>query len=191
MDKISFQGNTQLFFDPKKYKECIEKTTKQTKHIAHETTRRIPRFSIYTAEVSSDKVILYMGNEKNGLLTTVSTKESNPEIIDNIEMQANNLLQRAKEKLTVWIIGGDAISGKNGSKTIKTVNEIAERLCDRPDIDASILAGTRDITNKVAFKLSGGKLNVLVGKDVKPVEINEEGLAKHFDIVELNNVTAG
>lgn len=188
MDKISFQGQSQLLFSPKIYNMCCEKTERVYKHISHETTRQVPRFSIYTAETSSDNLILYMGNEKNGLLTTISTKDTNSELLENLEIQARNLLKKAKENLTVWIIGGEPIKSKNGSNMIRTVNEIADVLCDKPNIDASILSGGKDKVNKVAFKLAGGKLNVVVGNNVKADSICEEELAKHYDIVELNNV---
>ena len=188
MDKISFQGQSQLLFSPKIYNTCLEKTEGAYKHISHEVTRQVPRFSLYTAETSSDNLILYMGNEKNGLLTTVSTVDTNPEFLENIEHQATNMLKKAKEKLTVWIIGGDKIKSENGSNMVRTVNEIADILCDKPNIDASILAGGNDKVNKAAFKLSNGKLNVVIGNDVKAENICEEELSKHFDIVELSNV---
>jgi len=188
MDKISFQGKSQLLFSQKIYNTCCEKTERVFKHVNKEVVRQVPRFSLYTAETSSDNLILYMGNEKSGLLTTVSTTEKNPEIMENLEIQASNLLKKAKEKLTVWIIGGDPIRSNNGTNMVRTVNEVADILCDKPNIDASILAGGKDKVNKVAFKLSGGKLNVVVGNNIKADDVCEEELLRHYDIVELNNV---
>ena len=59
------------------------------------------------------------------------------------------------------------------------------------DVDSNILSGAQDKVYNVVYRQIGGKLDVIIGNNIRPAKIETEELAKHFDIVELNNVTAG
>ena len=62
--------------------------------------------------------------------------------IDEIAGKVEELKSAAKGKLTAWIIGGESVKNPNGEKTVEAVNKVADIICDRPDIDTSILAGS-------------------------------------------------
>ena len=196
MDKISFQGKSQLFFDPNMYKKLQNKTSTTYRHVSDEIPREIQNFTTFSTTTPNSDVVLYMGNEKSGIIRNIPLFDTNLDPLENITLrnlthQADELIKTAKDKLTVWIIGGDKIKGENGKKTVKTVNDIAETLCDREDVDGNILSGAKDKVYNVVFRQAGGKLDVVIGNNIKPANIETEELAKHFDIVELSNVIAG
>lgn len=187
MDNISFQGRSQLIFSPKIYKACTLKTEHAYKHLVS-GTKPMNSVNLLTAEATSDNVILYMGNEKSGMVSVIPTTEEHPDLLNVLDTNARNLLKKAKDKLTVWIIGGEKASSKNGDDMIRTVNEIAGVVCDKPNIDASILAGGNGEINSVAFKRTADGLNVVVGNNIKINGLSESELSRHYDIAELNNV---
>ena len=187
MDKISFQGGSQLIFSPKIYNACTLKTVNAYRHLVS-GTKPMNSANLLTAEATSDNVILYMGNEKSGMVSVIPTTEEHPDLLNILDTHARNLLAKAKDKLTVWIIGGEKASSKNGDDMIRTVNEIAGVLCDKPNIDASILAGGNDKVNRVAFKRTADGLNVVVGNNIKVNNLCEDELRKHYNIAELNNI---
>ena len=109
-------------------------------------------------------------------------------IADDICRQIDELQKNAKEKLTAWIIGGSNYRQDNG-KTIKAVNELGEVLCDRPDIDTSILAGPRFKTaDGIGIQGNVGETTIVLTKGKNTDIKSPEDLEDFFDIVELNNV---
>jgi hypothetical protein len=58
-------------------------------------------------------------------------------------------------------------------------------LCDREDIDTSIIAGVKSIAPSMTFHQTSGRFDMTVNK---PIMGNlEDNFEKYFDIVELNN----
>ena len=105
------------------------------------------------------------------------------QIIDEIALKVEELKKLAKGKLTAWIIGGENIKSANGENTINTVNKIAGIICDRPDIDASILAGSKSGEEKIVLHTLSGQLEIILDKSLN----KQHNLEDYFDIVELNN----
>ena len=109
-------------------------------------------------------------------------------IADDICRKIEDLQKNTTEKLTAWIIGGSNYKEDNG-KTIKAVNELGEVLCDRTDIDTSILAGPRFKTaDGIGIQGNVGETNIILTKGKNTDVTTPEDLEDFFDIVELNNV---
>ena len=101
----------------------------------------------------------------------------------SLEDKIDALKKISNKKLTAWIIGGKA----NDNKTVKAVNDVADLLCDRADIDASILVGTKNSkADSLVLYAKVGDTDVVFPK-LDGVKKTED-LENAFDIVELNNV---
>ena len=70
----------------------------------------------------------------------------------------------------------------DNGKTISAVNKFAEVLCDKPDIDTSILAGMEKAREDIVIHTRKGITELTFAK--KP----DADLENHFNIVELNNI---
>ena len=74
---------------------------------------------------------------------------------------------------------------------VEAVNKIADLICDRPDIDTSILAGSKSGEDKIVLHTAKDRLDITLDKilnfNPKNQKNVEEDLEKYFDIVELNN----
>lgn len=186
---ISFQGRTSLIGSEKIYNGLKEKAQKLQKHIIPpNNTRQFNLWTTYTTEPDAENIAIILSGKSKNFLSYVQIGETLQNFSEKINSMVKFLKSETQEKLTAWIIGGHHLEGIKGNKTIRTVNEIADILCDRPDIDTSILAGSKEGLDKIGIHKINDKLEIIVGKDIdytKPLDIE---LEKHFDIVELNNV---
>lgn len=180
MNNISFQGKSSIIFDNKIYDSL---TTKSYNRIFTNLSTPLDknykltngRFALFNPNQANNiGVLLFDGNEGK-FFTNAESKIL--EILEHVEkMQAT-----AKEKLTAWILGG-----RSNEQTIKKVNVLAEVLCDRPDMDTSILAGVRNDSPNLTLHPLKDNFNVSI--DMPKINNSaEEELQKYFDIVELNN----
>ena len=81
------------------------------------------------------------------------------------------------------------MNGANGTKTIETLDDIADIVCDKPNIDASILVGAKKGQENCALYARNNEIEITLDKPIK-LDKNvspEENLEQIFDITELNN----
>lgn len=184
MNNISFQGRTNLIFDNKIYDRAI---AKRHNYASIDLNRRPTdncrifrsKYSALDVNETQDVGVLLLGDKKDGIFFQ-NASEKILDILDSIkEMQKN-----ATENLTAWIIGG-----KNNSQTTQEVNTLAEILCDRADIDASIIAGKKQqLVPNMTFHPVAGKLDMSFSMPLAKTQISKD-LENYYEIVELNNTT--
>ncbi len=175
MNNISFQGKTNVIFNDSLYEQVINRQTRGgvtnlnlsiSKNYKIHNARR----TAYNPNESTEPAVLIL-NEKGGVFFHDAESKIS-EIFEYIQ----KLQTTAKDKLTAWIIGG-----QGGEQTTRKVNTIAEVLCDRPDIDTSIIAGQKSIAPNLTIYPTTEKLDITIGLPKK------DDLENYFDIVELNN----
>jgi hypothetical protein len=186
MDKISFQGKTNLIISNLEFARAANKTD-VTRYHGPLTTRSSNLGSSRTLnyDVTGGDLFVVVRNARTGFVEMLKPFE-NIKIGDKLEKIAKKveeLKDSTNEKLTAWIIGGKP----NDNKTIGSVNALGEILCDRPDIDTSILAGAKKMPGQNML-LEGhvGSMNVIFPQKNNIQSIDD--LANNFDIFELNNV---
>lgn len=175
MNNISFQGKTNVIFNDSLYEQVINRQTRGG--VTNLNLSVSKNYKIHNArrttynpnEVAEPGVLLL--NEKGGMFFH-DAESKIYEIFDLIE----HLKNTAKNKLTAWIIGG-----YSNEQTIRKVNALAEVLCDRTDIDTSIIAGQKSIAPNLTIYPTTEKLDITIGLPKK------DDLENYFDIVELNN----
>ena len=189
MSNVSFQGRSNLFISGEIYDQFVQKSQNTRRVITK--TRVDNTLSInkpFLTLPEPDDIIVIIRNERNGFMKKFPVLTKIEKIADDICRQIDELQKNAKEKLTAWIIGGSNYRQDNG-KTIKAVNELGEVLCDRPDIDTSILAGPRFKTaDGIGIQDNVGETTIVLTKGKNTDIKSPEDLEDFFDIVELNNV---
>lgn len=178
MNNISFQGRTNITFNDKIYDKVMSKQTRSSftnlnLSLGKNTKLHNARTITYDPNDAVTPAVLLI-NEKGGVFFH-NAQDKIMKILEQIEV----LKSDAKEKLTAWIIGG-----YNNDKTAKSVNTLAEVLCDRPDIDTSILAGQKSAVPNLTFHATTEKLDMTIGLHPNAVE---QDLDDFFSIIELNN----
>lgn len=191
MNNISFQGRSTLVLNPKAYDKARELTSGAYRHLRMDNNCRLINGKIYTSKADAQNLAVIVRNEKDGILKFVPTKGEIQQVLDEILKKVDTLKAASKGKLTAWIIGGEAIKSPNGGKTVDAVNKIADIICDRPDIDTSILAGSLKGEEKIVLHTRTNLLEIILDKFVNgkmpKSKLDEKDLSKYFDIVELNN----
>lgn len=191
MNNISFQGHSTLVISQKSYNKAEELATRAGRRIISSSKCRLSNGKVFTANPDAGSIAVIVRNANDGFLKNIPVNKEPEGIIGEIANAIDALKAKAKGKLTAWIIGGDNVNGANGDKTIKTLGSIADELCDRPDIDTSILVGSKSGDDKVFLHTFNNELEVGLNKDPKAIKNphipNEEKMENYFDIVELNN----
>lgn len=183
MNNVSFQGKTNLVFNNYAYEKALAK--RADNGITYLNLRPTQNCNVYNGRESAldlnetpgisvlllkDKGGIFFHNAQNKIMEIVSTIE--------------NMQKTAKENLTAWIIGG-----KNDSQTVINVNSLAEVLCDRTDIDTSIIAGKKQtLVPNLTIHPTVGKLDLSFSMPNANTKL-DTNLENYFDIVELNNTT--
>lgn len=184
INNISFQGRSIIEFNPEKYKQLASKNyTKCTRTLKSTSKNSLTNWLSYSANLDASNLIVMVRDQNKGFVKFVPTQNPNTKIIEEIAIQTEELLKKAKTKLTAWIIGGDNIKGANGTKTLETLDNIANEICDRPDIDTSILVGIQKAQENIVVHPLEDLLKISIER---PKNTNLEDV---FDIVELNNTT--
>ncbi len=183
MNNISFQGHSSLIFNPQAYDTAITTTSKAYRHLSSQNNCKLTNGKVFTSKADAQNLAVIVRNEKDGIIKIVPINGKIQQIIDEIALKVEELKKLAKGKLTAWIIGGENIKSANGENTINTVNKIAGIICDRPDIDASILAGSKSGEEKIVLHTLSGQLEIILDKSLN----KQHNLEDYFDIVELNN----
>ena len=187
MNNISFQGKTNLILSPQKYDMARAKTLITKHHITKGHHNQITKSTHFTTETDSKNFAVIINSSENGICTKFNTDNIEKRLREMVDI-VDNFLREPKEKLTAWIVGGEKLDGPNGDATVKMVNQIAEVLCDRPDIDTSILAGSKKGFDQISFYRNKSMFQLTLDKKINPEKPLQSELEKYFDIVELNNV---
>ena len=191
MNNVSFQGHSTLVISQKSYNKAEELATRAGRRIISSSKCRLSNGKVFTVNPDAGNIAVLVRNDNDGFLKKVPVNKNPESIIGEIANAVEALKAKAKGKLTAWIIGGDNVNGINGDKTIKTLGSIADELCDRPDIDTSILVGSKSGDDKVFLHTFTNELEVGLNKDTKAIKNSrlpdEEKMENYFDIVELNN----
>ena len=183
---INFQGKSNLFKSDK-FVQRVESKSYNNSHYgfysyinAKNNTRNLTNYRIFTARNEKDSLNVIVRNEKEGFLISVPIIGNLNKFLQEIQKGIETLQANAKDKLSAWIIGGS--TNIDNGKTMNAMNQIAEILSDRPDIDTSILCGINK--NEHAFGIHGTPKEVDIILPGKP----EDNLDDLFEYVELNNV---
>ena len=191
MNNISFQGRTCLFFNPNAYDKARVTTSNAYRHLYNTNKSRLTNGKVFTSVADAQNLAVIVRNDKDGIMKHVPINGKIEQVIEEIAQKIDELKEMSKGKLTAWIIGGEKIESPNGNKTIEAVNKIADLICDRPDIDTSILAGSKSGEDKIVLHTAKDRLDITLDKilnyNPKTKQPVQEDLEKYFDIVELNN----
>ncbi len=189
MNNISFQGRTNLIFDTRAYDHAKEVTSGTYRHLKANNKCNLTNGKIYTSKADAKHLAVIVRSEKDGMIKLVPVNGKIQIFIDEIAKKVDELKKLSKNKLTAWIIGGENIDSPNGEKTIEAVNKVADVICDRPDIDTSILAGSRTGEDKIVLHTKNNNLEIILDKDINPQNQKAfvDDIEEYFDIVELNN----
>lgn len=189
MTNISFQGKSNLFISGDIYNQFLQKSESTRRVITKTRSENV--LSVHKPFLTMptpDDLVVIIRNERNGFMKKFPVLSKIEQIADDICRKIEDLQKDTTEKLTAWIIGGNNYKQDNGN-TIKAVNELGEVLCDRPDIDTSILAGPKYKTaDGVGIQANIGETNIILTKGKNTSVTSPEDLEDFFDIVELNNV---
>ena len=189
MDGISFQGKTLFAINPKAYETLVINPAKKAcLKLGKENNCRFSRYKTSVFDTTAEDLLVIVKNKDDGFFKYVPIRGSNQSNLEYISEQLELLTNGdIKEPLTAWILGGTKLESPLGSHVITTLNKIADRLCDRPDIDTSILVGSKLGSEKFVFRPSAGQLRIDMEKNIAPNASIIDELYKAFDIVELNN----
>ena len=193
MNNVSFQGRTTLFISPERCEEVFKKTHRAGRNLSSKNRSHLANGTTYTATANATDIIVTIGGNNTGVLKHIPVVKDAEDAIGELIEAVDVLRNKVKGKLTAWIIGGDKCDGVHGHKTIQRLNELAEELCDKPDIDTSILVGSKAGEDKFFVHPIAGKVEIGLNKSPKAIKdpnlSAEEKLENSFDILELNNTT--
>lgn len=191
-NNISFQGHSTLILSPKLYEKASDVSRGAYRKLTTTNKCNLTNGKVFDSYADAGTLAVIVRNEKNGIIKHVPTNGNCDNLIGNILDSVDRLKKAAKGKLTAWIIGGDRIENAGGDDTIKTLNKVADAICDRPDIDTSVLVGSKSGEDRFFLHTLNGEFEVGLNKNTKAVKqsklSDEEKLENYFDIVELNNV---
>jgi hypothetical protein len=187
MDKISFQGLTSLTISPTAY-EKVENTTRMAyTNLRLGSNCKLHKSKVCALETDPQNLTVIVKNEDNGFYKYVPLIEDIHEFLYDISKGIEDLKKTArKEPLTAWIVGGTRLESPQGQKVIDTLNKVADVVCDKPDIDASILVGSH--TGEEVFVIRPGvtQLKMALDKKINPQNDLQSELEGIFDIVDIN-----
>lgn len=189
MNNISFQGHSTLISDRKIYDNARQITTGAYRHLNPHNKCKLTNGKVFTTNTDAKSIAVIIRNEKDGIIKHIPVSAEVGKYIDEISAKIELLKTKAKGKLTAWIIGGSKIDSAGGDETIKTVNKIANVICDKPDIDTSIIVGSKTGNDNIVIHTLNGELEL--GLEKTPANFRksapEESFEDLFDIVEFNN----
>lgn len=191
MNNVSFQGHSTLILSSKLYEEASDVSKQAYRKLSTSNRCNLTNGKVFDSFADAGTLAVVVRNEKTGVLKHVPTSGNCESLIENILEAVDYLKKTAKGKLTAWIIGGDSVNGAGGNDTVKTLDKVAGAICDRTDIDTSILVGSKSGEDKFFLHTLNGELEVGLDKNPRAIRQSklpiEEKLENYFDIVELNN----
>ena len=187
MDKISFQGLTNFSVSPTAFRKVEDITRFKYTNLQKGTNCRLSRGKVCSIETDPQNLTLIIRNDKDGFYKYIPFIGNNEHIMADILKGIEELKKTASnEPLTAWIVGGTKLDGRQGQRVTATLEKVADVVCDRPDIDTSILVGSR--TGEEVFTLNSyaNHLKMALDKRIDPNNDVQAELEKIFDIVDLN-----
>lgn len=181
MNNVSFQGRTNILLSPDAYDTVSRVTNATYRHLTPGNRCNLTNGKVFTSSADTENLLVLVRNENTGFLKHVPINEKIQKFVDEIALRIEDMKAGANEKLTAWIIGGNDYVHDNG-KTITALNKLAEVMCDKPDIDTSILTGMEKAREDIVIHTRKGITELTFAK--KP----DADLENHFNIVELNNI---
>ncbi len=188
MNNISFQGRTELCLSPTAFRK-VERTVRNTSKIINQDSNcRLFNSTTCALTTVPDYLTVIMKNEKDGFLKFVPLQDDIENILLDISKCVSQLKKSAKkDNLTAWILGGTRIEGQQGNKIVNTLNQVADIICDRPDIETSILVGSNTGEETYVIRSGVNQLKLALEKKMNPNNKVLQELENSFDVVELNN----
>ena len=180
MQNVSFKGHTDLILSQKNFEKALPVVKRAHRCLSATNQAQLKNGYEYITNIDADNLAVILRNDKNGFIKHVPVNGKISEIIEEIAKKIDDLKDMSKDKLTAWIIGGSKIKSSKGTNTIDKINKIADILCDKPDIDASILGGSKAGFEDILIHPTTEKLNIILNK--KNCKLEDA-----FDIIELNN----
>ena len=187
MDKISFQGLTNFSVSPTAFRKVENITRFKYTNLQKGTNCRLSRGKVCSIETDPQNLTLIIRNDKDGFYKYIPFIGNNEHIMADILKGIEELKKTASnEPLTAWIVGGTKLDGRQGQRVTATLEKVADVVCDRPDIDTSILVGSH--TGEEVFTLNSyaNHLKMALDKRIDPNNDVQAELEKIFDIVDLN-----
>jgi hypothetical protein len=181
MQNISFQGRSNLVFSNVRFSDLADFQSTQRRKCS-KTNNQFLTKRTYGVDMETLPVVVFVRNDNEGIIQRYTRGIKNDELLMELAEAVNKLKETAQTKMTAWIIGGKA----QDDKTTKVVNEIADVICDRPDIDASILTGEKFNTTSRIFIRGNSQGSEIIFPEIKDLKTSND-VEEMFDIVELNN----
>ena len=182
MTDISFQGVTNFCISPTAYQKVEESARKAYTNVHKECDCMLSHHRMCSLTTNPEHLTVIVKNGNNGFFKYVPFKENIENVLDEISRRVEELRKTAgEEPLTAWIVGGTSIYKPN-NKIVDTLNKIAERICDRPDIDTSILVGSSTGEEKFIIRPGVKQLKLALDKRINPNNNLESELENIFDV---------
>ena len=189
MNDISFQGPTNFSISPTAYNKVQDTTRKAYTNLKKQHNRSLSGHVTCTLDTDPDFLTVIVNNDnRKGLFRYIPLKPDIQDHIDDLSNQVKNLQKTSKgNTLTAWILGGMKLEGEKGDMVSRVLKQIADLICDKPNIDTSILVGSSSGEEKYILKTGFPDLRLALDKKINPKNSLESELNEIFDIVELNN----
>lgn len=179
MNNINFQGRSDIVFNVKDF----EKALHSSRSVKSGTKSVLACQKPYLFDVNADDVVVIAKSDKNGFAKYIPLSKHSEKMLDELANTFEALVEKSKNSVTAWIIGGDRFEGRSGNATTSLINKLADIFCDRPNVDTSLLVGSNIPEEKVIFNFNKDKTNVIFNRP------QNTDLEEAFDIVELNNAS--
>ena len=181
MQNISFQGRSNLVFSNSRFNDLAQRVTTERRKCSFATNQFLTKRT-FGVDMETMPVIVFVRGDNEGVIQRYAPSRKIDELLYELEEKVNQLKASTQEKLTAWIIGGKP----NDAKTTITTNRIAEVICDRPDIDTSILVGDRINTTERIYIRGNSQGTEIIFPELKGIK-SADDVEDIFDITEFNN----
>ncbi len=188
MDNISFKGLTNFSISPTAFRKVEDITRAKYTNLHRGTNCRLTKNKVCTLETDPQNLTLIVRNQKDGFYKYIPFIDNLDNVIADITKGIEQLKKTAAdEPLTAWLVGGTKLDGRQGNRVADTFNKIADVVCDRPDMDTSILVGSHTGEEMFTLHLKPEQLNMSLDKTVNQGNSVQAELENIFDIVDLKN----
>ena len=189
MNNISFQGATNFTISPTAYDKVAETTRKAYTNLKKTNNCQLQGHKICALDTDPEYLTVIVRNDSNkGIFRYIPIKHNIQPFIEDLSSQVDSLKASAKGKsLTAWVLGGTRLNGEKGHLITNVLDKIAELICEKPNIDTSILVGSTTGEEKYILRAGTPEFRLSLDKKVNPDNNLESELGRIFDIVELNN----
>mgnify|MGYP003294072003 CR=1 FL=1 len=181
MQNISFQGRTNLVFSNIRYDELNEHVTTARRKCSNGMNQFLTKRT-FGIDMENSPLVVFVRGDKEGVIQRYTHGKNTSDLLLELEEKINQLKKDAQEKMTAWILGGKA----NDERTTITVNKIADVICDRPDIDTSILTGDKINTTERILVRGNSQGTEIIFPKLKGIKDSYD-VEDVFEIAELNN----